>query len=108
MMQISQKVQRVSCIMNLMSSLIFCFNIVKGSQWWNSVGYGKLQGVASYAYLLCLSVVDACSIVILLPLLHTKHGHPVLLPTIDACIEVVWDQGIGEIGCRDTKLILQV
>jgi hypothetical protein len=48
------------------------------------------------------------SIVILLPLLHTKHGHPVLLPTIDACIEVVWDQGIGEIGCRDTKLILQV
>jgi hypothetical protein len=48
------------------------------------------------------------SIVMLLPLLHRKHGHPVLLPTNGACIEVVWDQGIGEIGCRDRKLVLQV
>jgi hypothetical protein len=48
------------------------------------------------------------SIVMLLPLLHRKHGHPVLLPTNGACIEVVWDQGIGEIGHRDTKLIPQV
>jgi len=32
------------------------------------------------------------SIVMLLPLLHRKHGHPVLLPTNGACIdEVVWD-----------------
>jgi hypothetical protein len=30
-------------------------------------------------------------------LLHRKHGHPVLLPTNGACIEVVWDQGIGEL-----------
>jgi hypothetical protein len=48
------------------------------------------------------------SIVMLLPLLHRKDGHPVLLPTNGACIEVVWDQGIGEIGRRDTKLIPQV
>jgi len=48
------------------------------------------------------------NIVMLLPLLHRKHGHPVLLPNNGPCIEVVWDQGIEEIGCRDTKLILQV
>jgi len=51
--------------------------------------------------------MPACS-VMLLPLLHRKHGHPVLLPTTGACIGVVWDQGITEIGCRDTKLTLQV